>query len=648
MPRRKISELDLTQAPQASDDYVLRRGNANYRFRPAFPYTIIAYGAATTNTAAQNDTAIAAAVAGALAAGAELFWPPGTYLTSATIPSLHSVRHRGPGKIQRGSDVWAPDPQPGNTNTLYVATTGSASADGLSASQPMSTVQIGVNAWQGYGPYLRGAWVISVAAGTYTNQAVEIEGLYSKSWLEIAGVDASFGVPTVLFDGTGSSAGAGVRIADCVKLKLSDVKMQNWTASNQYGVQALHFCELWAKNVHCATINFAGVSAEAACRLYVEGGTYNACEKGVRAAFQTHATVGYQGHPPTVTACETGFQLRNGSSCVVTGATFTSNTAYGIQLLHASESRISGTTFTTNAVGLGVHMSDWLDDLSNVNTFSGNSINVQTQLHTGELEDRNQATFDYATKFHAWGGTFTPIVKYHFRLADVATGFSSDAMMALEDDSPILQFAGDGTGTAGIYIGKTGAATQGFFVYAYTDDSWRLKVNNTEVYRWYATVFRTGSDITADLGATATRFKDLFVQRIDSTAQSQASSVSEDVVSGASSANLDIALTSSTAYVYRVSVDAEDAAGNREMVREMVKVQRSGSSAPTTPIVYRESAFPNTRFDAGTWLGYAGLVTEATVSGNNLRINVTNGMGADCHMTIRVVELSRDSTVEDS
>lgn len=124
--------------------------------------------------------------------------------------------------------------------------------------------------------------------------------------------------------------------------------------------------------------------------------------------------------------------------------------------------------------------------------------------------------------------------------------------------------------------------------------------------------------------------------------------LSADVASGASSTNIDVALAASTAYQFRVDVDAEDANGNRETVRELVKTQRSGSSAPSTPVVYRESVQPITRFDTATWLGYAGLTTQATIAGNSLRINITNGMGADCHVTVRVTEIDRLLTVEDS
>jgi hypothetical protein len=42
------------------------------------------------------------------------------------------------------------------------------------------------------------------------------------------------------------------------------------------------------------------------------------------------------------------------------------------------------------------------------------------------------------------------------------------------------------------------------------------------------------------------------------------------------------------------------------------------------------------------------LTVNASISGNNLRLSVTNTLGADAHLTVRVTELERDPTVEDS
>lgn len=118
-----------------------------------------------------------------------------------------------------------------------------------------------------------------------------------------------------------------------------------------------------------------------------------------------------------------------------------------------------------------------------------------------------------------------------------------------------------------------------------------------------------------------------------------ASSVSEDVASAGTSANIDIAIPASTSVSHVVQVRAEDASGHWTTKRVNVETRRSGTSAPVTsgPIAAFEYV------SSGT-----GVTINATISSNNLRISVTNGMGADCHMTIRVWEVESDTTVEDS
>lgn len=113
------------------------------------------------------------------------------------------------------------------------------------------------------------------------------------------------------------------------------------------------------------------------------------------------------------------------------------------------------------------------------------------------------------------------------------------------------------------------------------------------------------------------------------------SSISESVASAANSANIDVALASSTYYLFRVHVLAEDSNADRATLRSLVEIMRSGGNNPASPTTLEEFAS-----------GGAVLTLNASASGNNLRISVTNGMGQDCRMTIRIWEVHRDDTVE--
>ena len=117
-----------------------------------------------------------------------------------------------------------------------------------------------------------------------------------------------------------------------------------------------------------------------------------------------------------------------------------------------------------------------------------------------------------------------------------------------------------------------------------------------------------------------------------------ATSISEDVASAGTSANIDIPIVSSRTYLFRVKVVAEDAAGDRGTKIVLIDTGRSGAGAPSTP----------TQVSMFTSGAAADITINNTISSNNLRLSVTNGMGADAHLTIRVTEVYRDATVEDS
>jgi hypothetical protein len=171
---------------------------------PEWPSTVKGYSAVGDGITSDQD-AVVAAVAACYASGADLYWPEGTYLTTATIPHLHDVRHRGPGVIKRGSDLFYPDIKGTQTNKIYVATTGSASNDGLSSSQPISSLNYAnVNVLEKYGPYLEGTWQVYVAAGTYTDRTIFY--VQSRNQIEVIGPTVTTSSGTIKLH-TGSKTG---------------------------------------------------------------------------------------------------------------------------------------------------------------------------------------------------------------------------------------------------------------------------------------------------------------------------------------------------------------------------------------------------------------------------------------------------------
>lgn len=113
-------------------------------------------------------------------------------------------------------------------------------------------------------------------------------------------------------------------------------------------------------------------------------------------------------------------------------------------------------------------------------------------------------------------------------------------------------------------------------------------------------------------------------------------SLNEPVASGASTANIDIPVPAQTRVLYEVEARSESSGGARATVRSLVETMRSGFGAPTTPTVVSQ-------FTAGT-----GLTLNASISGNSLRLNVTNGHGEDATVTTRVWRIDKSATVEDT
>lgn len=134
-----------------------------------------AVGDGTTDT----TTAVSNAVAAALAAGAILYWPAGDYLTTASIPNFHDVKHEGLGRVLRGSDVWYIEPGAEQGNTIFVSPSGGDVNDGLSASQPIATIAKLRLILRAHSP-LKGLWTARLAASDQYDFGITFDGIISE------------------------------------------------------------------------------------------------------------------------------------------------------------------------------------------------------------------------------------------------------------------------------------------------------------------------------------------------------------------------------------------------------------------------------------------------------------------------------------
>lgn len=349
------------------------------------------YGVATTNTAAQNNTPVANAVSAAALAGAELFWPEGTYLTSASIPSFHSVRHRGPGAVGRGGGVFYVEPKNGQTNRLYVDPAGSTANDGLSSSEPMQTAAGLFSAMANYGPMLEGTWQGIFAAGTYVTSNASFS-TPSRNLVTFKGPDpgGTTATPTAIF--SGSSAGSsdfGMRsTGPGVQCLWQDLLFDGYdTSVNNICLLADYGSDLWTHNVHCTNSTGQGIYGEDCPVVRITGGIIDGCKQGILLNACNMVTVGYQHTLVTdgiVRNCtQAGIEWSRGTNGHCDLMSITSN-AVGLDVMHASRVHLATNTFTSNTVAVRARSGGYyLDD---TNTYTTNTENWQNMAGSGETD----------------------------------------------------------------------------------------------------------------------------------------------------------------------------------------------------------------------------------------------------------------------
>jgi len=344
----------------------LRVGNAMRDIIDSAPSVldVTGFGALTTASGVDNDVAIAAAIAAASAVGADLYWPAGTFTSAASIASLHSVRHRGPGAIQRGADVFYVEPKSSSSNTLYVAATGSAANDGLSSAQPMRGFQNAIDALKNYGPTLEGTWTVQFAAGTYnttvTDYGTTNRGIRSRNPIILKGatVGGYPNVPTTIVAYTGGTA-QGWAFVDFMNVDIRDVKFQDFTTGQAVLVE--YGSRVKLTNVHGFNNLYAlyaalGVNAEVVSGVF-DANSLGSGSHGLIALDECFLQVGVTGAVPTGVVCKNagqGVGIYEASSAHV-NATLQDN-AYGARLDSSARCNFDTADFkrnTTAAIRLG-------------------------------------------------------------------------------------------------------------------------------------------------------------------------------------------------------------------------------------------------------------------------------------------------------
>ncbi|QOI63638.1 hypothetical protein IG195_00470 [Arthrobacter sp. TES] len=209
------------------------------------------YGA-VGNGSADDTIAVQNAVSAAFTASGTVFWPKGSYKTTASITNLHKVTHAGGGAVIRNGNTFKPALGYTDTNTFYVDPAGSSTADGLSATEPMNRLSTAFTAFRVYGPVLQGNWAVQLAAGTYNDQA--ITGQRSLNRIQIYGAPVAAGTqPTTVFTPGGTGFTKAIAAQGYVSIGLTNIAGQGYTAAETPTFDFVAMCDVvltnvWAQN----------------------------------------------------------------------------------------------------------------------------------------------------------------------------------------------------------------------------------------------------------------------------------------------------------------------------------------------------------------------------------------------------------------
>lgn len=459
---------------------------------------------------ATDDTAkIQAAVTACVASGDWLYWPKGTYLTTASISNFHAVRHVGPGAVQRGSDTFWISPSDSQTNRIYVSVGGSS--DGLAATSP-AAVATALSSLESRG-YLKGTWRIVFAAGTYPGGYV-LTGVRSSRRIVFEGPDVGGhpNVPTAIIDGVSGQAN-GLYLQNYVLALVQNIKFQNFTAgSTSAGLVVDYHSNLWTINVHAEGNIWAGLNVNNGTKIFVTGGVFRLNRKGIRIYDNCMLSVGYQSSSSRVQLIdntEFGVEVRDSSSGHVDYADIERNAVAGMSVWQQSRVASDFAAFVDNPIQIQCQTFSTWASAGNTSTFSGSGKNLV--FYWSAPPDNKDFYFDEATGRFRWGisGFGTPPLKFNFVSGASFSGASypSNARMGIDSDgTTLLALSAPAAKAAGIVCSTVGASQPGVFQYSFSDNSWRMTLNATDYYRWRTNAYIPVSDNTVTLGESGFRW----------------------------------------------------------------------------------------------------------------------------------------------
>lgn len=281
-----------------------------------------------------DQASIVAAVAHCYGAGAYLEWSEGIYLTTGNIPNFHDVRHRGPGVVKRGSDLFYPGLRAATRNTLYVAASGgSNSNDGISSAEPFATTKAAGDTIYKY-PYSDAIWRVQLAAGTYTQATSFLKPFPSSRRVEFNGPSVALGTsPTAIIASPGGAVG-GLFFQSFCFFQVTDIQVKDFSDTSAQGIGADANSNGLLVNVHADNC-YNGIKDSQSSFMRVQGGILQNCFVAFSGIARAGFTIGSGATAPT----------SDGSN----GPAFLNNT-HAIQLQEGASGHADYTYFSGNGI----------------------------------------------------------------------------------------------------------------------------------------------------------------------------------------------------------------------------------------------------------------------------------------------------------
>jgi hypothetical protein len=129
-----------------------------------------------------------------------------------------------------------------------------------------------------------------------------------------------------------------------------------------------------------------------------------------------------------------------------------------------------------------------------------------------DLENAYQFYWDGNTNRMNFGELSTPGVRFMFRNTLSGGAIGSATQFAFEDASPQIGLIGNSASTSifGLQCGVPSNSSLAAWQYTASDNTWRIRINSTDSYRFATTVFRPVSDNTVTLGGSSFRWSTVY------------------------------------------------------------------------------------------------------------------------------------------